>query len=943
MKSKKTFRIFVSVFLVLVLVAGSTGNTFGHTGSSAADSVNSGKNLPSITASKSAKAKVSTGSFVKGEIIIVYKKNTSSAKIKASLAAKGCTLQEKESLSNGVKITLAEFSDSDTCARAITRAEADKDVIYAQPNYKYKTYGAESAPDPYANDDGNNQWYLSAVKAREAWVIAEGKGTNVSIGIADSGIDTKHEDLQANLNKPLSKRIGLDGSITAMLGDDHGHGTHVSGIIGGTYNNGIGIAGVASGLGMIDMIVAGIGLDGQISSMEVCNSVMYLTEQNVRVINLSLGGEGRDLLISDLISYVTNSKNILFCCAAGNDSTDSYTSPSDEGEALSVCSITRAMMPSSFTNYGSAKDISAPGSNIISTVPDNSYAHYNGTSMAAPIVTAVAGMCFSVNPELNPYQVKNILEASATDICDPGFDSHTGYGCVNAEAAVKAALEGSASVAATSVDIKDGEKYITLALGDNITPDVLVRPASCLKDVRWSSSDSSVATVGSHGNIKAVGEGIVRVTATCGGKSATFTVTVPASPFPHSITLTGIPESVCAGDFFTAGASVSPETVKDQSIAWYSSDEKVLNIDEYGLAAANKPGKVTITAKAYNGISATKEVTVTPRIESITVSNDKGKKVFNTGESAPTFIAHIAHAESSNADITWKSTNRSVMEIDPKSGAAVINGKGNTTIYASATNGINDRMNITVTGKRMNYGEKTIPFITDNVFDENEEELQDLFYQLESSYDYYINSKGKYSTSMWREIQTAYNTYYEKIKEENYQALDDGTFALRYLGMLTKKYMKNKNLNKIKKLYSAKVKKTYKTKTKNKNYTKYWREALLDARNIGINNIKSASTFTAAAVAMGSSEDHMRGCESQKHYNKSLKSYTKRINNTKKLIENDERYSLFTEEQKLRVNDALAFCKKQINCSNSKYQMGMYWSACRDILLALTGVSWDIR
>lgn len=437
-------------------------------------------------------------------------------------------------------VAVMETGSEDTLPEAIEKAEANPDVAYAQPNYRYEL----EVTDDYYNSGSNLlEWYLNAVGAEDAWEKIDELRSDraicpVRVAVLDSGAAMDHEDLQAALNKELSVNIDKSGNISPMTKDMQYHGTHVSGIIAGTAGNGIGIAGVASGgtkdKNLVDLVEIGVCTQESngifIYTSTLVTAIKYAVDHQVRIMNMSLGEEGEDKLLEESIADAYD-KGVLCVCAAGNSGTDTYMNPSDFGETISVINMNRNEEKASTSSYGIAKDLSAPGENIISTYPEEYITGYekgyncrSGTSVAAPVVTATAAMVFAVNPELTPAQVRNILCASAKDIGDAGFDEKTGYGVVRADKAVTAASEASADTDVESISFKMDSCVIDLEEKEMLQ--ILVLPASSLKPVSWSSSNPSVVLVDAKGRITGKQAGTAVISASCGGKQDEITVTV---------------------------------------------------------------------------------------------------------------------------------------------------------------------------------------------------------------------------------------------------------------------------------------------------------------------------------------------------------------------------------------------------------------------------------
>ena len=236
------------------------------------------------------------------------------------------------------------------------------------------------------------------------------------VGVIDTGIDYKHEDLAANIwiNPGEIPDNGIDDDnngyvddihgINSITGsgdpmDDHYHGTHCAGIIGAVGDNGKGITGVNWTVKIIGIkfVSGGFGLDSD--AVESINYAVGLRNRgvNIRVLSNSWGGGGYSQSLLDAINQA-NTSGILFVAAAGNNSSDNdaslfYPASYDTLNVLAVASTDHNDNLSSFSNYGATTvDIAAPGSSILSTYPNNNYYSTSGTSMATPHVAGAAAL-----------------------------------------------------------------------------------------------------------------------------------------------------------------------------------------------------------------------------------------------------------------------------------------------------------------------------------------------------------------------------------------------------------------------------------------------------------------------------------------------------------------------------------------------------------------------
>lgn len=237
---------------------------------------------------------------------------------------------------------------------------------------------------------------------------------------------------------------------TDIMGGSSDHGTHVAGIVGATRNNGIGINGIAP---KVRIMVLRVVPDGDERDKDVGLAIKYAVRNGASIINMSFGKDySPDAEKVQEIARWAAERDVLIVHAAGNDSRDldygdnfpwmPFEENNAENEAwieVGASTLNPAEIAADFSNFGERSvDIFAPGDDIYSTLPINDYGFNSGTSMAAPVVTGVAGMIRSYYPELTAAQVKTILLESAIQPESRGF---RGYcitnGIVNALSAVE--------------------------------------------------------------------------------------------------------------------------------------------------------------------------------------------------------------------------------------------------------------------------------------------------------------------------------------------------------------------------------------------------------------------------------------------------------------------------------------------------------------------------
>jgi subtilisin family serine protease len=299
-------------------------------------------------------------------------------------------------------------------------------------------WDAANADDPYfpyewgLHNTGQSGGKEDAdIDAPEAWEITTGV-TETMIAVIDTGVDYNHEDLDDGRVRTDIDQDYVNDDDDAM--DDHSHGTHVAGTIAGETNNGVGVAGVMWEAQILPLKV--LSSRGRGSSDDVAAAIRYAADQDADAINMSLGSPNCSQTIADAINYAYD-KDVVIVAASGNNG-GSIGYPAKHAPVIAVGATDHNDHKAYFSNYGDELDVVAPGVSIFSTVPNNGYDAFSGTSMASPHVAGVVGLLLSQRPDLSNGQVREILRQSADDLGQGGFDTYYGYGRVNAHQALQA-------------------------------------------------------------------------------------------------------------------------------------------------------------------------------------------------------------------------------------------------------------------------------------------------------------------------------------------------------------------------------------------------------------------------------------------------------------------------------------------------------------------------
>lgn len=275
-------------------------------------------------------------------------------------------------------------------------------------------------------------WGMQKIQAPTAWDKTTGSNSIIVADI-DTGVDYTHPDLAANVisGRQFATCQAADqrtGACTQQYNcpqsangycdddpmDDYGHGTHVAGTIGAIGNNSIGVAGVNWNVKIMPVKV--MGAYGGGDTDEILNGIVYAADNGARVANLSLGGSGAcTSKWQNAVNYAISKGTIVVVAAGNSNASASTQTPSSCNGVITVGASTPSDGKASFSNYGSAVEISAPGTGIISTWIGG-YKSDNGTSMATPHVAGAAALLLSANSSLTPSEVAACLINNADPI-----------------------------------------------------------------------------------------------------------------------------------------------------------------------------------------------------------------------------------------------------------------------------------------------------------------------------------------------------------------------------------------------------------------------------------------------------------------------------------------------------------------------------------------------
>ncbi|WP_310734668.1 S8 family serine peptidase [Azohydromonas caseinilytica] len=301
-------------------------------------------------------------------------------------------------------------------------------VLARNPHLKFAELDYRVAPsfatnDPYAG----SQWHLANIGVPAAWDTT--LGTGVTIAILDSGVDATHADLAAALVPGWNF---YDNNSDTR--DVYGHGTKVAGAAAAVANNGAGVAGVAGGARLMPIRVT--DTSGLAYTSTVAQGLTYAADRGARVANASFAMYDR-FSVKSAAQYMKD-KNGLVMMSAGNTGTQNTAAATTS--LITVAATNSANARASWSSYGPAVALAAPGVSIYTTTRGGGYAAVDGTSFASPVTAATAALLMSARPELSSTQVEDLLYRTAIDLGAAGRDPYYGYGRIDAAAAMRAAL-----------------------------------------------------------------------------------------------------------------------------------------------------------------------------------------------------------------------------------------------------------------------------------------------------------------------------------------------------------------------------------------------------------------------------------------------------------------------------------------------------------------------
>jgi len=310
------------------------------------------------------------------------------------------------------------------------------------------------------------------VEAPQAWSYSKPKceTSGVVVAVIDTGVDVNHPALSSSMwinTKEKNGKPGVDddgngfvddiygwdfATNSGKISDEHGHGTHISGIISGNIDSGVNFKGVCPGVKIMSLRYYDKNASGLVNLQNTIKSIKYAVKMGVDIINYSGGGAEYSREEFEALQEAEK-KGILVVAAAGNERSNAdkrfyFPAAYPLKNILSVTAIDQSGRLLSLSNWGIQKvHVAAPGQSILSTLPKGVYGAMSGTSQATAYVSGIAALMLSEDRRLNFTKLISLIEGSSVKSHFLAKKTKTGSR-VNALAAMKA-VRGSVNIASS--------------------------------------------------------------------------------------------------------------------------------------------------------------------------------------------------------------------------------------------------------------------------------------------------------------------------------------------------------------------------------------------------------------------------------------------------------------------------------------------------------------
>lgn len=481
-----------------------------------------------------------------------------------------------------------QFSDKSALVSCLEILENSPEILYAEQD---KTVFSEAEE---SEESGNLSWGVEALGADvyAAHLAENPSEESVIVAIVDSGVE-KIDYVASKLVKGIDFiDEETDGAKDTSIDS---HGTFLAGIVTDCTKN------VNVKIMPVRVLQSKTG-----SLANAVNGIYYAVDNGADVINISLGGALSNCkTLDDAVAYAEGKGVSVVVCSGNNKRDIKNYCPAHNLSAITVSSVNEELeFSTSFSNYGDAVDMCAPGVNIDGYNASGEKVIMSGTSMSAAYISACAAMFRLQHPECNSAQVQDAIKRVCTDLGDEGVDIYYGCGFPEFEKFIT-----DETVYAEGISFDQEEKTVFVGKSENL--EVRFTPENTTnKAVEWTSSDTSVVAVNENGKIAALSAGTAVITAKSvdGG----FTASIKILAADPEITSVAVKKSPAKTNYtYKSGEALSLEGIELE--VTYSDGKKETVTDTSQITAsgfsANKEGTQTITVE-YKGFKANFNVTV---------------------------------------------------------------------------------------------------------------------------------------------------------------------------------------------------------------------------------------------------------------------------------------------------------------------------------------------
>lgn len=331
------------------------------------------------------------------------------------------SLSEQKALLEEIYSPLGLYTVQDPAYVEMLQAEGL--IVYAEPDYEVELFTTETTVS--MEDTSLDLWHLDMLGTSHADELGC-FGQGVCVAVIDSGVQS-HPDLTGNL-LPGYNYITDTTDVT----DNIGHGTFVAGLIA-AEDNGMGVTGVAPAAKVLPLKCFDTNVTTRVSM--ICRAIYAaVDEYDCQILNMSFGVKKHSETFETAIQYAAD-QGIILVSSAGNLGTSELYYPAAFDSVIGVGAVDAQSVAASFSQRNESVMVVAPGKAVYSTNNSGDYSAKNGTSFAAPLVSASVARLLNIKDTLTPHTAMQSLTANAVDLGDEGYDTTYGFGLVSLPAA----------------------------------------------------------------------------------------------------------------------------------------------------------------------------------------------------------------------------------------------------------------------------------------------------------------------------------------------------------------------------------------------------------------------------------------------------------------------------------------------------------------------------